>query len=711
MIKTFIFGTPHGFDLYEKSVEYLDYFKGFYISSRRGRRMMVNRKSNGETTYNYLRYGLQEVGGRPNSFFGMTVLIDNNQYCPNLKVMLEWFDYLFDKLVKEHQLFKKNDDGVLHYQVSKFEERSGDVEWLKSNLPNILTQAEQTQLMDYDSGFVDGKAGQVITFKHDVNEARLLNAFKKSRWVSVSSQIIDGDDNIVEIEEIELDFHELDKKLNEFNQVLLPIAVAPSKGSLSVLQEMNNEVHDIASSISKFQQGLSDIDQADLFLGLRKKYDALQQNIATLLAKIKPEPETQFCFSCKQTKPVTEFRSKEATKCIACEQKQPETQFCFSCKQTKPVTEFRSKEATKCNACEQKQAETRYCISCKQNKPATEFRSKEAKKCIACEQKQPPAHKTCTVCGKKKPLDQFDGPKSKVCKDCDTPHPTPKPPLPMKLIGTVLGVVLLGAAIFGIVKNKNTSDKPTTTITDQPTAAVSNAIDKVTLEKFLTDKDFKGVYNYIKDKDKADVSPYTVILKDAIERYLWGILDSGENNTSEIRKQKLQTFYSENYDLLELIGFGQEDQNYWNQFEKDYSSLRAIAANKVLTENERNKGNEIIHKYSAFIPSSWSETLSEIPNAATPTTQSVTNTATHTKKEEKDKATTKVTPNVNYTKVNGERGNKSFNKNAGINAKPGTKATITKADGTSLTVNVDDVKSPINCGDNIQLTITVIGQQ
>ena len=51
MIKTFIYGDPHGFDFYEKDVYLNDYFKGFYISSRRGRRLVVNRRENGETIF------------------------------------------------------------------------------------------------------------------------------------------------------------------------------------------------------------------------------------------------------------------------------------------------------------------------------------------------------------------------------------------------------------------------------------------------------------------------------------------------------------------------------------------------------------------------------------------------------------------------------------------------------------------------------------
>ena len=51
-MRTYIYGVPQGFDFYEKDVQFTDYFKSFYISSRRGRRFLINRKENGETIYN-----------------------------------------------------------------------------------------------------------------------------------------------------------------------------------------------------------------------------------------------------------------------------------------------------------------------------------------------------------------------------------------------------------------------------------------------------------------------------------------------------------------------------------------------------------------------------------------------------------------------------------------------------------------------------------
>ncbi|MBO5631450.1 MAG: hypothetical protein J5965_20475, partial [Aeriscardovia sp.] len=199
-VKTFIYGTPFGFNFYEDDSQYKDYFKGFYISSREGRRLMVNRLDNGETTYNFLCYRITEHGNRPNAFFGMSLVLDDFMFCADFGNLYEWFNFLFDKLIKERKLFI-NKDAQLLYNVSKFEEDVGDVEWLKANLPNILS-SHDIKLQKYDSSFSDKKTGKVVQFNNSEKSEVILKAFKQSRWISLSSSF-GGDDCP------ELDFGEL----------------------------------------------------------------------------------------------------------------------------------------------------------------------------------------------------------------------------------------------------------------------------------------------------------------------------------------------------------------------------------------------------------------------------------------------------------------------------------------------------------------------
>lgn len=327
MVKTFIYGVPHGFDFYEKEASLNNYFKGFYISSRSGRRLEINRRDNGETIYSYLRYGLKEVDRQPlHSFFGMSLMLDNYQFCPNFKILLEWFDFLFDKFVNEHNIIKRSEDGVLHYVVHRFDENASDIKWLKSNLPNILTEAGQTQIISYDSSFLRGKPGEIVSVKQPVvGDNRLLEMFKSYRGLSISSEIVERQDEGPTPLQIELNHEELNEKLQGYNQSLLRIAVNFSKDAEEILKRMDKEIDEIRTSLVVYLPTINDCCEIEKFKRLKARYDSLKESIKQLLDKIPPAvlPETQYCSSCKQQKILSQFRSSNATTCIECEGSKP----------------------------------------------------------------------------------------------------------------------------------------------------------------------------------------------------------------------------------------------------------------------------------------------------------------------------------------------------------------------------------------------------
>lgn len=95
--------------------------------------------------------------------------------------MLEYFEYLFERFVTEHSVIKQNEEGVLEYTIRKFEERPNDVDWLKTNLPNIFT-AGKTRTEHYDSSFSMGSLGQVVSFVKPIGESQLPKEKEKPLW-------------------------------------------------------------------------------------------------------------------------------------------------------------------------------------------------------------------------------------------------------------------------------------------------------------------------------------------------------------------------------------------------------------------------------------------------------------------------------------------------------------------------------------------------
>lgn len=574
MIKTYIYGVPHGFDFYEKKAELNDYFKGFYISSRKGRRLMINRRDNGETIYSYLRYGLKEVDRQPlHSFFGMSLVVDNYQFCPNFKVLLEWFDYLFNKLVNDRSLIKKNEDGIFHYVIYRFDENSADVEWLKLNLPNILTQAGQTEIANYDNSFVDGKAGQVASFNYPVGENCLLEAFKKYRWLSISSEIIErreitsGDSM-----EIELNFEELNGKLNEYNQQLLPIAVDISKGLYADLKRMADEVQEISTSLAKYLPMIDDLEEKEKFGGLDSKYDSLKSSIGTLLSKLStsaepftpqpPKQKIQYCFSCKQNKPLSHFRSTDAIKCLECE--------------------------------EQDRRRIRYGTNV------------------------PKGYKTCISCGKSKSARSFNQVGTDICDECaKIQKPVSLQEGLFEKLGKILlskgflGAVASVAVVFAVINLPNGcggGEKRTAAISTNRTVT-GEAVDRQKLENLIADNDFKAVYEYI--KDKKDAAGYKSSLKDAVQKYLRSKVDTPQSNIEGVLESFLK-FYVDNFQFLDFINFGEQEKQYLTQFAKDYFYVWDLIKNAEITQEDKDKGIEILTKHTELFPKGWTKLLNNV---------------------------------------------------------------------------------------------------
>ena len=364
-MKTYVYGDPRGFDIYEDDTVYKEYFKQFYISSRDGRMMSVNRRDNGETVYNYLRYGLRESIDRPTrAFFGMSLVTDNFMYCPNFQILLEWFDVLFDKFVeKQQEIFQKESDGTLRYHVSKFSDCADDVEWLKGNLPNIFKRREEVQLLPYDGSFQEGKVGQVVRFRNVTDEIRILRAFKKYRWVSISSNIAKSNTSLPitdEPDEIELNYGDLNDTLNRLTQQLLPIALNPARSSCTEVETMKQDVQEICDSLCQYISTIRDKDEGSAFDKLFEKYTSLYNNIDEVLKKIKQSsvppvppspPSYQHCNMCGEDKPSSYFSSREATICNQCLNK-PKRK-CKKCGNEKSIDSFEG-DRTICKDCAKK---------------------------------------------------------------------------------------------------------------------------------------------------------------------------------------------------------------------------------------------------------------------------------------------------------------------------------------------------------------------
>ena len=371
MVKTYIFGTPKGFNFYENENDLKGYFQSFYTGRREGCRMVVHRQGNGVTYYNYIRYGLLDSGGRSGGFFGMTLAIDGNMYCRGFSTLIEWFEYIFDKLAKESGLFITDDGGgPTKYSVSSFMERDSDVEWLKGTLPMIFSPDTQRNLalFPYDASFQEGGVGRIAKIRLDdsVNDDVILQKFKRFNIVSISTSYrpVDGEG---------LDFYMLEKRKGEINELLLPyVAREPFEKDRTFLKGLLDEAAKNYEDIGTYIAGLDadENEEKERFLTLSSNYQNLYGLIQGIIGKIAPpEEKGRLCQACGRELPAVNFRSDESGVCLECEGKEAR-KLCQSCRRERRLRDFSTADSNVCKECENKLTE---CVKCGRKKPRTEF--------------------------------------------------------------------------------------------------------------------------------------------------------------------------------------------------------------------------------------------------------------------------------------------------------------------------------------------------
>jgi hypothetical protein len=514
---------------------------------------MIHRQPNGVTTYNYLKYDLLEVGGRPNAFFGMSLVIDEYKFCPNFKNVLDWFDWLFDKVVNERSVFigidaAGSNSSNLKYSIQKFEECSADVEWLKSVLPNIFSVEAKTEILPIDGSFDYSKTGQIIGLNDHEDDTIVLEAFRKYPWVALAPEYPLLEGGGLGKAKKALNYRDFDSKLNEWNQALLPIAIDPSKAKKDSLDSMQKVVDESITNIVAYSKDIRNQEDKQLFLDLLQRFHQLKDNISAVIAKSGTEgghANTQYCYSCKKYKDISEFRTPTATKCIECESKSP-----------KPLT------------------------------------------------------RRCRKCHKDLPLDLF-APGSDVCVNCART----KVDIKAIIYGSVVAAVIVVAILCYRSCSKTNPDskhkdiQPNEVVVQikNPTKNETDLVDTTTFAALVKSSDLERVFQYI--SDKRDKKNYYPQLHKMINGSLWRIIDV---YPSSLKKSDIEegiaNYQIRNYSVLSAIDYSY-DEKYWKDLVNAYVKISTYRTKTTLSPSEYSEGLKIIQKYPERFDSSWQDSI------------------------------------------------------------------------------------------------------
>jgi len=520
---------------------------------------MVNRRENGETFYNYLRYGLTEKEGRPNSFFGMAISMDNSEYAYDFKEIFDWFDYLFDKLVERGSLFFVNAGNIIQYKIAKFKDDAEEVQWLKNNIPNLFTKAQGIKLLEYDSSFSSSSSGQIRCFNDETTSTKILDAFKKCRWIALSPMFKS------EEEPIEIDPSDIEAQLNKYTQQLVPIAISPKQENLSVLHSIESNCVETIGLIQKYLATERDESEQRTCTSLIERAREIVTNANTIATKIDISGST-----------INPFPSK------------PHQKRCNRCGQNLPLTNFTN-------------VNSQLCIDCE-----NQIRKSKAKT------------KKCTQCGKVKNQSEFpEG--SSICYDCRS-HKSILDYIDAKLISVFSVFVLIAGIslylIFGGEKRDNPSerDKNIKEQVEQDSSTDNkNMVDVSRFTNSLSNNDFIGAYGELDGKDNSN--DYLTQLRLSVESYLWDVIDNPSNQNGKVR---IQQFFISNRRIVEKIGV---DENLWIQYADAYDRLMVLIRKQSLSQTQRAEANQLIAvlpDYPVTVKESFKNRIDNIPDDAVP---------------------------------------------------------------------------------------------
>lgn len=289
-LELLIHGVPDGQDYYGIKEEQTNMGLS-YDNSTESVKFVVETKKQGNTAYTYYSYlkykGMIGSGGRPGSYFGLTLRID--KYYQDALHIYGLLDILFKRYIIG-TLLAPSGDGY-KYIVSNFATKSAEIDKAQQALIQLIqTTCVNAKFLDIDASFIrpitNAPAGNI----NDVTDSAILASIKEYSKVVLSP---DYESNIEKVYK---------QKLQE----------AEGKGGNIVAQkdktiaEKESTIKSLNTTISSQQSKIASLEQE-----VRQKNSDIQQlkqkgDLAQVVAKLK-EPITSLAdyFHLKDPKPLT----------------------------------------------------------------------------------------------------------------------------------------------------------------------------------------------------------------------------------------------------------------------------------------------------------------------------------------------------------------------------------------------------------------------
>lgn len=185
-VEILIHGVPDGQDYYGIAEE-RTYAELFYDNSAESVKFVVETKTTGNNAsvyYTYLRYkGMVGYGGRPGSYFGLTLRID--KYYQDVIHMYNMLEMVFKKYVVGVLLAPLAES--YKYTVPNFASKKAEIEQLQQGLAQLIQgTCAWSKFVDVDKSFIHPDAAAASCNIADITENTMTAALKKYSKVVLS---------------------------------------------------------------------------------------------------------------------------------------------------------------------------------------------------------------------------------------------------------------------------------------------------------------------------------------------------------------------------------------------------------------------------------------------------------------------------------------------------------------------------------------------
>ncbi len=262
-VEIYLHGVPDGQDYFGIKEEQTNAGL-FYDNSTESVKLVVETKKNGDkayTYYTYLRYkGIVGSGGRPGSYFGITLRLD--MYYQDVIHIYTLLEIVFKKYIIGTLLAQSGD--TYKYMVPSFSVKKAEIEQLQQGMIQLIqSTCVFSKFTNIDDSFIHPATNVATCNIADISDSSMLSAIKKYSKVALSP----------------------DYKLNLAKEYEKKIQEAEGKGGNIVVEKekiINSLNATISSQNSKIAKLEQDIKSKENELAQNKQRIDVKQTVETI---------------------------------------------------------------------------------------------------------------------------------------------------------------------------------------------------------------------------------------------------------------------------------------------------------------------------------------------------------------------------------------------------------------------------------------------